>query len=83
LGQFQPGRAVKSFYNPPSLLFKQALAVTYQGWLTGWSKLPGWLLKGKKVLSTAAGATAIGCTGYPFHLVWEVTTRCNLNCIHC
>jgi radical SAM protein with 4Fe4S-binding SPASM domain len=41
------------------------------------------MLKGKKVLATAAGATAIGCTGYPYHVVWEVTTRCNLNCIHC
>lgn len=41
------------------------------------------MLKGKKVLATAAGAIAIGCTGYPYHVVWEVTTRCNLNCIHC
>lgn len=41
------------------------------------------MLKGKKVLTTAAGATAIGCTGYPYHVVWEVTTRCNLDCIHC
>jgi radical SAM protein with 4Fe4S-binding SPASM domain len=41
------------------------------------------MLKGKKVLATAAGATAIGCMGYPYHVVWEVTTRCNLNCIHC
>ncbi len=78
-----PPRRVKSLYNPPSLVFKQALSLAYHGWLTGWQGLPGWMLKGKKVLATAAGATAIGCTGYPYHAVWEVTTRCNLNCIHC
>jgi AdoMet-dependent heme synthase len=78
-----PVRRVKSFYNPPSLIFKQALALGYHGWLTHWRGLPRWMLKGKKILTTAAGATAIGCTGYPFHIVWEVTTRCNLNCIHC
>ncbi len=78
-----PGRRVKSFYNPPSLVFKQALSLAYHGWLTRWGGLPGWMLKGQKVLATAAGATAIGCTGYPYHVVWEVTTRCNLKCVHC
>jgi AdoMet-dependent heme synthase len=78
-----PARRVKAFYNPPSLVFRQALALACHGWLTGWKGFPAWMLKGKKVLRTAAGATAIGCTGYPYHVVWEVTTRCNLNCIHC
>jgi AdoMet-dependent heme synthase len=41
------------------------------------------MLKGKKVIDTAAGATAIGCTGYPYHVVWEITRNCNLRCIHC
>ncbi len=79
----KPGRRVKSLFNPPSLIFKQAFSLAYHGWLTGWAGLPGWMLKGKRVLATAAGARAIGCTGYPYHVVWEVTTRCNLNCIHC
>ena len=70
-------------YNPPSLVLKQAYALAYHGWLTGWRALPRWMLKGPKVLSTAAGATAIGCTGYPVHAVWEITKRCNLNCTHC
>jgi radical SAM protein with 4Fe4S-binding SPASM domain len=83
LVQLRPARRVKSLFNPPSLVFKQTLALAYHGWLTGWSGLPGWMLKGKKVLATSAGATAIGCTGYTYHVVWEVTTRCNLNCIHC
>jgi len=25
----------------------------------------------------------MGCIGYPGHPVWEVTTACNLGCIHC
>jgi len=83
LANSKPGRRVKSLYNPPSLLFKQAFSIAYHGWISGWAGLPGWMLKGKKVLATSAGATAIGCTGYPTHVVWEVTTRCNLNCIHC
>jgi radical SAM protein with 4Fe4S-binding SPASM domain len=83
LAQSKSGRRVKSLWNPPSLVFKQSLSLAYHGWLTGWTGLPRWMLKGKKVLATAAGATAIGCTGYPYHVVWEVTTRCNLDCIHC
>jgi len=83
LSQSKPGRRVKSLFNPPSLVFKQALSLAYHGWITRWAGLPGWMLKGKKVLDSAAGAVAIGCTGYPYHVVWEVTTRCNLDCIHC
>ncbi len=83
MAQSKPVRRVKLLINPTSLIFKQTLALAYHGWLTNWAGLPGWMLKGKKVLATAAGAQAIGCTGYPYHVVWEVTTRCNLNCIHC
>jgi radical SAM protein with 4Fe4S-binding SPASM domain len=83
LAQSKPGRRVKSLFNPPSLIFNQAFSLAYHAWLTDWSGFGGWMLKGKKVLATSAGATAIGCTGYPYHVVWEVTTRCNLNCIHC
>jgi radical SAM protein with 4Fe4S-binding SPASM domain len=25
----------------------------------------------------------MGCIGFPDHAVWEMTTACNLNCIHC
>jgi AdoMet-dependent heme synthase len=83
LSNNSPLRRVKSMYNPPSLMFRQAYALAYHGWLTGWRNWPRWMLKGPKVLSTAAGATAIGCTGYPVHAVWEITKRCNLNCTHC
>ena len=83
MAQSSTARRVKSLYNPPSFIFKQAFSLAYHAWLTGWRGFPAWMFKGKKVLATAAGATAIGCTGYPYHVVWEVTTRCNLNCIHC
>ena len=83
MAQSLPRRRVKSLYNPPSLVLKQALSLACHGWLTRWRGFPGWMLKGRKVLATAAGAAAIGCTGYPYHVVWEVTTRCNLDCIHC
>jgi radical SAM protein with 4Fe4S-binding SPASM domain len=83
LADSKPTKRVKSLYNPPSLVLKQAFSLACHGWLTGWTGFPRWILKGKKVLATAAGATAIGCTGYPYHVVWEVTTRCNLDCIHC
>ncbi len=76
-------RRVKAAFNPPSLILKQAYSLACHSWLTRWSGFPRWLLKGRKVISTAAGATAIGCTGYPSHVVWEITQRCNLNCIHC
>ena len=78
-----PARRVKSLFNPPSLVFRQAFSLACHGWLTRWRGFPGWMLKGRKVLATAAGAAAIGCTGYPYHVVWEVTTRCNLDCVHC
>jgi AdoMet-dependent heme synthase len=83
LAQSLPRRRVRSLYDPPSLVLKQAFSLACHGWLTRWRGFPGWMLKGRKVLATAAGAVAIGCTGYPYHVVWEVTTRCNLDCIHC
>jgi len=83
LAQSQPRRRVRSPFNPPSLVLKQAFSLACHGWLTRWRGLPGWMFKGRKALATAAGAVAIGCTGYPYHVVWEVTTRCNLDCIHC
>ncbi len=83
MSQSQPRRRVRSFYNPPSLVLRQAFSLACHGWLTRWRGLPGWMLQGRKVLATAAGGVAIGCTGYPYHVVWEVTTRCNLDCIHC
>lgn len=76
-------RIVKPFYNPPTLVARQALSALYFGWLTRWSKLPHWLLKWRTSLPTAAGAIGMGCIGFPIHPVWEVTNACNLRCEQC
>ncbi len=69
---------------PPSMILRQVGSVFYYGYLVGWYHLPLWLLKsGFKTLPVAAGAYGMGCIGFPAHPVWEVTTACNLRCIHC
>jgi len=73
----------KPFYNPPTLLARQALSALYFATLTRWRYLPHWLFKAKRTLPTAAGATGMGCIGFPTHPVWEVTSGCNLRCCHC
>ena len=54
------------------------------GYLNNWQKIPQWFLKHSlKSMPVTNGALGMGCIGYPGHPVWEVTARCNLNCIHC
>ena len=74
---------VKAFYNPPTLLLRQAASALYFSYLVGWKKLFPWLIKGKRTLPTAAGAIGMGCIGFPIHPVWEVTNACNLKCVLC
>lgn len=74
---------MKPFYNPPTLIAKQALSALYFGFLAHWEKLPYWLSRGKKTLPTAAGAIGMGCIGFPIHPVWEITNACNLRCKQC
>ncbi|MFC2058205.1 radical SAM protein [Chloroflexota bacterium] len=76
-------RTVKRFYNPPTLLLRQAASALYFSYIVGWKKLPHWLMKGKRTLPTAAGAIGMGCIGFPIHPVWEVTNACNLGCKQC
>ncbi|MFC1902306.1 radical SAM protein [Chloroflexota bacterium] len=74
---------VKPFYNPPTLLLRQAASAGYFSYLVGWKKLFSWLAKGPRTLPTAAGAIGMGCIGFPIHPVWEVTNACNLKCKQC
>ena len=75
---------VRSFYNPPSLLFWQLGSTLLMGYLNRWHHFPGWLIKhGFSSMPVANGAWGMGCIGYPGHPVWEVTGACNLRCIHC
>jgi len=76
-------RTVEPFFSPPSLLVKQLRSALLIRRLTGWSRLPWWTTQAGKMLRIAAGCQGIGCFGYPVHPVWEVTSRCNLECEHC
>jgi len=79
----QKRKKVKRFYSPPSLILRQTLSVLYFAYLIGWKDLPRWLSKWRTSLPTAAGATGMGCIGFPIHPVWEVTNACNLRCQQC
>jgi radical SAM protein with 4Fe4S-binding SPASM domain len=80
----RPGRRVRPFWWPPGLILRQAGSALYVGALARWRHLPGWIVNyGFKCLPGAAGSRGMGCIGFPAHPVWEMTTACNLRCIHC
>jgi radical SAM protein with 4Fe4S-binding SPASM domain len=79
-----PRRVVRPFWWPPGLVLRQAASALYLGLLSGWRRLPAWVLRyGFRCLPGAAGAQGMGCIGFPAHPVWEMTAACNLHCIHC
>lgn len=77
------GRRVLPLYAPPTLIVKQAAALMTFRYTTKWSGLGRWLSSISKLLEISAGAVGIGCFGYPIHPVYEVTSGCNLRCLHC
>jgi radical SAM protein with 4Fe4S-binding SPASM domain len=80
----RPERKVLPYWWPPSLVLRQAGSALYVGALARWRGLPHWLLTyGLQCLPGAAGSRGMGCIGFPAHPVWEMTTACNLRCIHC
>ncbi|HOS97918.1 MAG TPA: radical SAM protein [Deltaproteobacteria bacterium] len=75
---------MKAIFWPPSLVLRQFGSAAYFSYLVGWRRFPSWVLRhGINSLPIAAGATGMGCIGYPGHPAWEVTSACNLRCIHC
>jgi radical SAM protein with 4Fe4S-binding SPASM domain len=77
-------KKVRPYWWPPNLIVRQTMSALYVGALTRWRELPRWMLTyGLKCLPGAAGARGMGCIGFPSHPVWEMTTACNLRCIHC
>ena len=77
-------RIVRPFYSPPTLLLRQAGSAMLFGALSGWKKMPHWLMScGFKSVPVSSGAVGMGCIGFPAHPAWEVTSACNLTCIHC
>ncbi|NWG11224.1 radical SAM protein [Candidatus Bathyarchaeota archaeon] len=80
----RPRRKVRRFWWPPSLILRQTLSAFYLGALSRWRELPYWFLTyGFKCLPGAGGSKGMGCIGFPAHPVWEITSACNLHCIHC
>jgi sulfatase maturation enzyme AslB (radical SAM superfamily) len=77
-------KKIKPFFWPPSLLFKQLGSILMMGYLNDWKKISHWLIQNSlKSIPVSNGAFGMGCIGYPGHPAWEVTTACNLRCIHC
>jgi len=80
----RPQRKVRPYWSPPTLILRQIVSAIYIGALTRWRELPSWIRTyGLKCLPGAAGSLGMGCIGFPAHPVWEMTTACNLHCIHC
>jgi radical SAM protein with 4Fe4S-binding SPASM domain len=80
----RPERKVCSYLWPPSLILRQLGSALYVGALVRWKELPRWIVTyGFKCIPGAAGSWGMGCIGFPAHPVLEVTSACNLRCIHC
>lgn len=77
------GRIVLPPYIPPSLLIKQVSTLMTFKNITGWRGLGYWLKSANRLINVAAGAIGLGCFGYPIHPVFEITSNCNLRCMHC
>lgn len=51
---------------------------------TGWKHFYNWAgTSAFKSIPVASGAVGMGCIGFGYHAVWEVTEACNLRCRHC
>jgi radical SAM protein with 4Fe4S-binding SPASM domain len=80
----RPRHRVRPLWWPPSLILRQLGSALYVGALAHWRELPRWILTyGLKCIPGAAGSWGQGCIGFPAHPVWEMTSACNLHCIHC
>lgn len=74
----------KSSFWPPSLLCRQLGSALLMAYLNDWGKWPHWIAAHSfRSIPVSNGARGMGCIGYPGHPVWEVTSACNLRCIHC
>ncbi len=65
-------------------LVKQLRAALVLRRATDWQHFGAWLDRNAwRSIPVAAGAVGMGCIGYGYHAVWEVTEACNLRCRHC
>ena len=80
----RPGWPWRRIIWPPSLPLRQLESAVRFARLTHWRGFWPWLTTHAfPSLPVSAGATGMGCIGYPAHPAWEVTKACNLRCIHC
>jgi AdoMet-dependent heme synthase len=71
-------------YFSPINLTKQFRAALLLRRSTGWRHFGSWLFSnGPHMIPVSAGAVGMGCIGFGYHAVWEVTEACNLRCKHC
>ncbi|MDD5093836.1 MAG: radical SAM protein [Dehalococcoidia bacterium] len=75
---------MRSILWPPSLVSRQLTSALYFSYLVKWNHFPQWFFThGFGSLPVSAGSIGMGCIGFPNHPAWEVTSACNLRCIHC
>ncbi len=71
-------------YLSPVNLGRQMGAALLLRRTAGWRRFGQWLTGAAwRSIPAAAGAVGMGCIGYGYHAVWEVTGDCNLRCAHC
>ena len=74
---------LKPYLSPINLARQFASALLLKK-TTGWRQFIPWTLtNGIRSIPVAAGAIGMGCIGFGYHAVWEVTEACNLSCRHC
>ncbi len=79
-----PKRRVPPYWWPPDRVIRQAASAGFIALLEGWRGFPRWMIRhGPGCLPAAGGSRGMGCIGFPDHPAWEITSRCNLRCIHC
>ncbi|MCD6305412.1 MAG: radical SAM protein [Deltaproteobacteria bacterium] len=71
-------------YLYPQNLVRQFASALLLKKTTGWRHFVPWLFNGAfRSIPVAAGSIGMGCIGYGYHAVWEITEACNFSCRHC
>ena len=71
-------------YLYPQNLVRQFASALLLEKTTGWRHFVPWLFNGAfRSIPVAAGSVGMGCIGFGYHAVWEVTEACNFSCRHC
>lgn len=75
--------AVRPYLSPINLARQIGSAILLKK-TTNWRYFMPWMFtNGLRSIPVAGGAIGMGCIGYGYHAVWEITEACNLSCRHC